>query len=682
MSILFPGIPKLLHGGDYNPEQWLDRPDILKEDIRMMKEAHVNTATLGVFAWSAYEPEEGEFRFEWLHDIMDRLYENGIYTVLATPSGARPAWLDEKYPEAMRVSAAGIRNRHGLRHNHCMSSAAYREKVRIIDTKLAKEFGSHPGLILWHISNELGGECYCDTCRKRFQEWLKRKYHNDIEELNYEWWTTFWSHHFNSFEQIDPPYTNGERTIHGLTLDWKRFNTWNMTDFMNFERDILKEYTPDIPVTTNFMRLYEPLDYFKMAKELDIVSWDGYPAWNNDYETVAKTAADMAFDHCVMRSLKKGKPFMLMESVPSLVNWHPVNKIKRPGIHRISCLQAIACGSDTVQYFQWRKGRGSYEQFHGAVIDHLGTENTRVFREVAEVGELLEKLAPVAGSTVKAKAAIVFDWNNRWAVSDMAGLSRERKQYEDTVRRQYEIFMRNGIEADIVSPGENWSPYSMVVMPMLYLISEEDAECIRAYTENGGTIVATYLTGYVNENTLCYLGGFPGAGLTRVFGLYTEEIDSLYPSDANAAVFEDGSMYEIRDFCEVIKPLTAQILAVYDRDYYADSPVVTRNRYGSGEAYYVGARLEDAGMERLYKEIWERLGLEIMPIPEGVEYHERTAEDGTRFCFYINCTNRGVTAEITGTGTDLLTGRKAEGSMVIPAYGAIVQAAAKEGEKE
>ena len=255
-KILFPQIGGIMHGGDYNPEQWLDRPDILEEDIRMMKKAGMNCATLGVFSWSTYEPREGEFHFAWLHDIMDKLYANGIYTILATPSGARPAWLDETYPECRRVDSYGVREHHGVRHNHCMSAPVYRKKVSVIVNKLADEFGNHPGLLMWHISNEFGGECYCPHCVKRFQDYLAEKFDHDIEKLNKAWWTTFWSHTYNDFSQIEPPYRNGEFSIMGLNLEWKRFTTWNMTDYMKAEIAILKERTPQIPVTTNFMKEY------------------------------------------------------------------------------------------------------------------------------------------------------------------------------------------------------------------------------------------------------------------------------------------------------------------------------------------------------------------------------------------------------------------------------------------
>lgn len=672
MSVLFPKIPALLHGGDYNPDQWLDRPDILEEDIKMMKKAGVNTATVGVFSWSALEPQEGNFQFGWLHDIMDKLYENGIYTVLATPTGARPAWMDEKYPSVLRVEKDGRRNHHSGRHNHCMSSLEYRSLVEKMDTKLAQEFGSHPGLILWHISNELGGECYCDSCKKRFQEYLREKYHNNIEELNKQWWTSFWSRRFDSFEQIEPPYDNGEHSILGLNLDWKRFNSWNMKDYLAFERRILKKYTPQIPATANFMKLFEQLDYVDLAKEIDIISWDGYPSWNNDYETPADTASELSFDHAVMRSLKKDKPFMLMESTPSLVNWHSVNKLKRPGILRASSIQTIGCGSDTVQYFQWRKGRGAAEQFHGAVVDHLGRDDTRVFKEVSEVGELLKKLAPVTGSRVASKAAVLFDWSNRWAIKDMQGMAHDTKKYEKEVRKFYNIHLKKGINADIVFPLEDLSSYSLVVLPMYYAVSKEAGAWLKEYVKNGGTVVATYLTAYVNENTLAYLGGFPGAGLGEVFGLYAEELDTLYPTDSNAVLMKDGNKALVKDYCELIKLTGAEVLGTYESDFYAGMPAVTVHSYGNGKAYYIGTRMEEEDLIKFFTPIWSECGIKEKELPEGVEYLTRTAEDGSTFDFYVNYNAMPVTVQLSKDGTNLLNGEAVSGKVEILPFNAVV----------
>ncbi len=676
---LFPQIRGIVHGGDYNPEQWLDRPDLLEEDIRLMKKAGMNSATLGVFSWSAYEPIEGTYHFQWLTDCIDRLYDNGIYTVLATPSGAKPAWLDEKYPEALRVDSYGIRYHHGARHNHCMSSPVYRDKVKQIVTRLHRAVGEHPGVILWHISNEFGGECYCPLCVGRFRNYLSEKFDGDIDKLNRAWWTPFWSHQYNSFDQIEPPYRNGEYSIMGLKLEWRRFTTWSMTDYMRFEIDLLKELAPDRPVTTNFMQFYEGLDYREMAKHLDVISWDSYPCLHNDYEPLASTMARNAFDHAVMRGMKRDRPFMLMESAPGLVNWHPYNKLKRPGVHRLFSLQALACGSDTVQYFQWRKSRGSYEQYHGAVLDHLGTENTRIFREVAGLGEELKRLEPVAGSLVQAQTALIVDWDVMWALGDMRGLSDETKRYADTCAALYEAMLRLGVEADIVSQTDDFTGYRVLVAPMLYLLKPGAAERMREFVESGGELLATYLTGYVDENTLCYLGGFPGDGLSSLFGIVSEEIDTLYPDDRNGVCLAEDILLsgdsvcreaQVRDYAERLQVSDADVLGRYTEDFYAGEPAVTERAQGKGHACYVGCRLSMSGMKTLFARLFERAGVCGRQLPEGVECHVRAGEN-KRYVFYLNMTDR-ETAVSDVWGEDLLTGEKIQGALSLEPYGAAV----------
>jgi beta-galactosidase len=663
---LFPATGGFLHGGDYNPEQWLDRPDILKEDIKMMKKAGINSATLGVFSWSVYEPSEGEYNFGWLTDVMDNLYENGIYTVLATPSGARPAWLDEKYPEAMRVDNYGHRNHHGFRHNHCMSSPVYREKVSNIIHKLVENAGSHPGLVMWHISNEFGGECYCPLCVKRFQDYLADKFDNDISKLNYAWWNTFWSHNYNSFSQIEPPFANGEISSLGLDLEWKRFTTWNMTDYMKSEINILKKLTPAIPVTTNFMQMYGGLDYHVMAKELDVVSWDSYPALHNQWETFTESMESNSFDHAILRSMKKDKPFMLMESAPGLVNWQQYNKVKRPGVHKLFSLQAVACGSDTVQYFQWRKGRGSFEQYHGAVVDHLGTDDTRIFKETEDLGNALKKISKTAGTIIEAKAALLYDWDNRWAIEDIKGLSNETKNYNNICYNVYRQFLRLGIEMDVIASDSGFMDYDIVVAPMLYMLRPGVADEMKAFVEKGGQLLATYLTGYVDINQLCYLGGFPGDGLKDLFGVISEEIDTLYPCDTNNALFKDGSLASIKDYAETLRVSDAEVIASYTDDFYSGTPVVTKKKYGKGCAYYIGARICDEKMSSIFLEMAENAGITRKELPYGVEYHKRTS-DGESYEFYLN-NSEEVQKVKDVKGINLLNGEQVNGILELGKY--------------
>lgn len=667
---LFPQISGILHGGDYNPEQWLDRPDILEEDIRLMKKAGMNSATLGVFAWSTYEPREGEYHFDWLVEIMDKLYQNGIYTILATPSGAKPVWLAKKYPEVLRVDAYGTKAHQGIRHNHCMSSAVYRRKVHELLEQMVKRVGDHPGLIMWHISNEFNGECFCENCAGRFRNYLEEKFNHDIDKLNRAWWTTFWSHTYQDFSEIEPPFSNGETSIMGLNLEWKRFTTWNTTDYMKSEISYLKEVTPHIPVTTNYMQLFPGLDYHEMSKELDVISWDSYPRFHNDYETLADTFARNAFDHAVMRSMKREKPFMLMESAPGLVNWQEFNKMRRPGVHRLASMQAVACGSDTVQYFQWRKGRGSFEQYHGAVLDHLGADDTRIFREVAALGEELKEIKDVQGSLVDAKAAMIFDWDNMWAIEDMKGLADSTKQYERTCAKTHQAFLQLGVDMDVISSAEPLDSYRVVVLPMLYLLKNNIADRLKKFVREGGIVLATYLTGYVDENQLCFLGGFPGDGLSELFGVISEEIDTLYPKDGNTVRFSDGTVGEVRDYAEVLRTGKVEVLGTYESDYYAGMPAVTKHFYGKGCAYYVAARLDERKMRDIFTALLEEAGVPYRELPEGVERHVRTADNKT-YEFYLNCSEE--TRRVADcTGYDLLGKKELDGELILEKYGVAI----------
>lgn len=663
---LFPVINGLLHGGDYNPDQWLDRPDILEEDIRMMKKAGINSATLGVFSWSVYEPLEGEYNFEWLVDIIDKLYKNGIYTILSTPSGARPAWLDEKYPEVMRVDNYGHRNHHGERHNHCMSSPVYREKVSNIIHKLVEYVGKHPGVIMWHISNELSGECFCPLCIKRFQNYLADKFDNDISKLNHAWWNTFWSHNYNRFDQIEPPFKNGENTNLGLNLEWKRFTTWNMNEYMKSEIKLVKELTPNLPVTSNFMQFYGGLDYNVLADELDVISWDSYPELHNNYEKFYESMERNSFCHAIMRSMKRGKPFMMMESAPGFVNWLPYNKVRRPGVHKLSSMQAVACGSDTVQYFQWRKGRGSFEQYHGAVVDHLGKDDTRIFKEVEDLGTALKKISKTAGTIIEAKTALLYDWDNKWAIEDIKGLSKNTKNYDNVCLSFYSEFLRLGIEMDVISSDRDFINYDIIIAPMLYMLRPGVADRLKEFVNKGGQLLATYLTGYVDINQLCYLGGFPGDGLNELFGIISEEIDTLYPDDKNIAEFTDGSSGIIKDYAEILRVNNASVLATYGQDFYKGTPVVTANNYGKGTAYYVGARIAQSKMRDIFIQMAQKAGIEYKKLPLGVEYHKRTT-DGESYEFYLNNTESSVVVEDVN-GTNLLNDKKVNGILELEKY--------------
>lgn len=668
-----PKFPHLIHGGDYNPEQWT--PDVWAEDMRLMKLAHINSASVGIFSWTELEPEEGHFTFDWLDRIMDMLAENGQAAVLATPSGARPAWLSQKYPEVLRVRPERLRNLHGVRHNHCLTSPVYREKVRIINTKLAERYGQHPALMLWHISNEYSGECHCDLCNAAFRTWLQQKY-DSLDTLNHAWWTSFWSHRYTDWSQIESPSPVGESHGHGLNLNWKRFVTDQTLDFMRHEMEPLRRLTPDVPVTTNFMKFYEGLNYWKMAADLDVLSWDSYPTWHQGGSDI-DLAAETAFLHDQYRAMKGGKPFMLMESTPSVVNWQPFAKLKRPGMHLLSSIQAVAHGSDTVQYFQWRKSRGSWEKLHGAVVDHVGHEHTRVFQDVTEVGQVLEKLDALVGTTIRPEVAIIFDTENRWAVEDAQGLMSGDKGYVTTCVKHYQSLWKQGIPVDVIDMEQSLDAYRLVIAPMLYMVRPGVAEHITKFVENGGTFVATYWSGIVDENDLCFLGGFPGP-LRQVLGIWAEEIDTLNPTDTNALIpnadnpLKLTTSYSIHELCELIHVESAHPLATYEKDFYAGFPALTLNDFGQGRAYYIAARTEQGFLDDFYRAL---VGdLKIRPIidthlPEGISVSRRS--DGKRnFVFVMNFTDTALPVELDQQAyADMLTGETVNRQLELPPYG-------------
>ena len=351
----------MVHGGDYNPEQWKNTPGIWDEDMRLMKLANCNEMTMGIFSWSDIEPTEGEFDFTVLDTMMEKIHQNGGKVILATPSAARPHWLAEKYPEVLMTNASGQKEHIRRRHNFCPSSEVYREKVRIIDEKLAKRYGKHPALIGWHLSNEYGdgaldGFCYCDKCAAKFRRWLKKKY-KTIDNLNDAWWTGFWSNTFNNFEQIEPPYANvGNFSLCGLRLDWRRFLSDQLCDFMKHEITAVKKYS-DRPVTTNGMGMYSGVDYRDFAKELDFFSQDIYPFW---FSGTKNEAPGIGLICDYTRCLKGGKPFIVMESAPGAVGaFVGFNPLKSNEQQLLEAVEYIAHGSDSVMYFQWRKGRGA-----------------------------------------------------------------------------------------------------------------------------------------------------------------------------------------------------------------------------------------------------------------------------------------------------------------------------------
>lgn len=593
-----------LLGGDYSPEQWQSNPEILKKDIELMQQAGCNVMTLGMFAWSVLEKAEGKYDFSFLDEAIERLHSNGINVILGTPSAAMPNWMAKKYPEVLRVDENLVRDPGVRRALFCPSSPIYRRKVSEINKQLAIRYGKHPAIILWHISNEYqSADCYCENCQKNFRKWLKNKYNSDLDLLNKTLWNTFWSNNFSDWNEVEIPNPKSRTYNSGLYLEWKRFSTDNYIDFMNFEVESIKKYSPDVPITTNFHGNHNDLDYHRFKTCVDIISWDIYPHWHS--RDIIDEAVHAGFTYDMCRSFLN-KPFYIMENSPSTACFGETNSVKRPGMNILSSLQAIGHGADMIGYFQWRQSRGGQEKAHSAIIDHSNRNDTRIFKEICHLGNLLKTNHEICGTSQNAEVAIIYDWESFWTLDNLYAYSGSDKNYLETCLRHYSYFRRNSITVDIVSQDADISQYKIVIAPMLYLTHNSTIDHFCEFVKNGGTLVSTYISGIVDDNDNCYFGGFPGNELKNLFGIWVEETESL-PKGTIIKVCSNEKTFDAVDYCEYIHANTAKPIATFKSNYLTDMPASLFNKFGDGIAYYIGFRDTGEYLNHFYDDITKSL---------------------------------------------------------------------------
>ena len=659
---------RILYGGDYNPNQW--GKEIWKEDMRIFKDARINSATINVFSWAKIQPSEEIYNFTELDEIIDMLSRENYDIVLATSTGALPAWMVKRYPEVARTDYEGRHHKFGQRHNACPNSPVFQKFASRLAGKLAERYGDNPHVTCWHISNEYGGECYCENCEKAFRVWLRGKYQT-LDELNKAWNTEFWGHTIYDWDEVVLPDALGDgiedaaephmTAFAGLSIDYCRFNSDGMLNNFKMEKEAIRKFDKETPITTNMMGTFKGLDYFKWAKEIDVISWDNYPSYNTPWSMVA-------MKHDLMRGLKD-KPFMLMEQTPSQQNWQPYNSLKRPGQMRAQSYQTMAHGADTIQFFQLRRSVGGCEKFHGAVIAHAGTENTRVFREVKQLGEELERLSDlIPGSVNEAEVGVIFDWDNYWALEYTSGPSISLK-YVDQIHRYYRYFYEKNIGTSMIPVDADFSKYKMVVAPVLYMVKPGMKEALEEYVKNGGILVTTYMSGIVGESDNVYLGGYPGP-LKEMAGVWVEEIDALAPEQHNIVTFKDGSRSTCKIVCDLMHLEGAESLGEYTEDFYAGMPAVTRHSYGKGKLYYIGTCMEEDGIAKILSMAVEDAGAEpVAGAGNGLEIVKRNRE-GKSFYFVMNFRDEEleIPEEFAGK-TDLLSGNAVGKGEKLPKFG-------------
>ncbi len=689
--------PHLAYGGDFNPEQWDE--SYLEEDVRLMQEAGVTVATLGVFSWSVLEPEPGRYELDWLRRVMDRLHEAGIGVDLATGTASPPPWLGAQHPGTLPVTRDGVRLWWGSRQQYNPSSAVLRERVVALATRMAEEFAHHPALVAWHVGNEYAchvHESFDDESAGRFRTWLEARY-GSLKELNAAWGTAFWSQRLSSWDEVIPPRTTPTIPNPHHVSDWRAFCSDNLLDLYLLERDVLRAANPDVPITTNFMGLFLPLDYWRWAQEVDFVSNDSYPD-----PADPRGAREFAFYADLMRSLGHGRPFVQMEQVTSAVQWRPRNATKRPGQYGLWSLQAVARGADGILNFQWRQSLAGAEAFHGGMVPHAG-RLSRTWGEVVELGRDLGALDQVVGSSLHADVALVWDWANAWAQADAVGPVADAAP-EIGVRAWHASLFERGHLVDVVHPDDDLSRYRVVVVPSLFRLTPTHARRLRDAVAAGTSVVVTYLSGYVDERGHAVQGGYLGE-VADVLGVRVVDVAPLavVPDTqgraepvvpgvdrVTAAVGAPGAGADVAlvgpdgahwpgtglGWAETVlveDPTVVVAARFAGRDHDGEPAVTVRRALGSGAAWYVGTDLDARGRDHVLATVLAEAGVpERAGLPVGVEVRERGG-----VVFVLNHGDDAATVEGV-RGTRLDSGEAVDGAVVVPARSAVLVRAAQE----
>jgi beta-galactosidase len=639
MHSSWPRLDALAYGGDYNPEQWPEA--VWEQDVALMREAGVNLVSVGIFSWGTLEPRPGEFEFGWLDRVLGLLHEAGIAVDLATPTAAPPPWFLHRHPEARPVTGDGQVRGGGSRQTYCPSSPAYARAAAEITRQLALRYGRHPAVVLWHVNNEYGAplsDCYCEVSAAAFRDWLRERY-GDLATLNECWGAAFWSQRYSDWDEIDAPRTSTSVVNPAQRLDFARFSCGVLLDCFRRERDILHELSPGVPVTTNFMASNcKPMDYWRWAPEVDVVS-------NGNYLIAERTDSylDLAMSADLTRSLAGGGRWLLLEHSTSAVNWQPRNIAKRPGEMRRNSLAHLARGADGLMFFQWRASRFGAEKHHSAMLPHGGTD-TRIWRDVVELGGELASLGDLRGTRVEPDIALVWDWESWWAL-ELEWRPSVDLDYLERMRAWYEAAWRAGLTTDFAHPEAELGRYPLVVLPSLYLTTPAAADNLKRYVAGGGTLLVSYFSGIVDGHDAVHPGGYPGA-LRDVLGVTVEEWLPLRAGERVRLVWEEGGEASADSWTEAVRLTGAKPVARYADGPSAGGPAVTRHELGAGQAWYISARTDAATTARLLAAACESAGL-VTRDHRDLEIVRRT--DGTRrFITLINHADADTETDVGG----------------------------------
>jgi beta-galactosidase len=674
-------------GVDYYPEQWVfphggsaEHPEAQwVQDAQLMHAAGFNVARIGEFSWGLCEKEDGKYDFDWLKRVMDVLGEHGIQVVLGTPTASPPIWLARKHPEILPIDERGLVRHEGTRRAVCLNSEVYWAYSKRLVENMARALGNHPQLIAWQIDNSLGGNfteaSFNEDTRRDWHGWLEAKYET-VERLNAQLGLRHWGQVVSAWNQVPMPMA--APTVHNpaLVLDWSRFCSDTIVQFVRMQAEILRSITPDRPLTTNLRALRHRFDHFDLAAVLDFVSIE-------NTAVIHAKPSEIACEIDMLRSLKKtdiktpdgDNGFWVMEQKAGNVNWQEVNALVRPGVVRMFTYQLVSRGATAVLFFRWRQPRFGSEKFHGAVLPHNLEGSRRMFNEIAHIGEELKVLAPALKDTkVVAEACILYSHDSEW-VLQQPNPPNKYFSLRDHIQLIYNALHERNILVDFARPNEDLSKYKMVFAPSLHVLSAGEADRLKLYVQNGGTLISTFNTGLVDEHNIAPDSGFPH-NLTDLFGMEVQEFDMLPPNEENHLTFKGAfptsHLHSARLWCDLIEPKGCQILAVYSKDFYSSKPAITMNTFGLGKAIYIGTQSHQHFYQDLVAWLRNMGGLHpLLKVPENIEVSMREKE-GTRIYFLLNHQNSPVRIQFYKPMHDFLTGNNIVGNYDLQPHGVLI----------
>lgn len=674
-------------GVDYHPEQWVypyggtpENPEAAWErDVELMQAAGINVVRIGEFTWGLCEPEEGQFDFAWLKRVMDLLGKAGIKVVLATPTAAPPIWLTRKHREILPVDERGLTKHEGTRRAVCLNSDVFWTRSKLIVEGMAKALGRHPQLIAWQIDNSLGGNfteaSFNEDTRRDWHGWLEAKYET-IERLNQFMGLRHWGQVVSAWNQVPMPMTAPTSHNPALVLDWCRFCSDTIVQFVKMQADLLHELTPNCPVTTNLRPLLHRFDHFDLAEVIDFVSIESTAA-------IKSKSAELACEIDMLRSLKKSGirtpdgdvGFWVMEQKAGNVSWQEVNSLVRPGILRMFTYQLVSRGATAILFFRWRQPRFGTEKFHGAVLGHNARADGRVFKEISQIGDEMKLLAPsISGTHIRAEVCILYSHDNEWALQQ-PNQPNKAFNLREHIQLFYNALHDRNVLVDFARPSEDLSRYKLAFAPSLQLLSGGEADRLKLYVQNGGTLVATFNTGLVDEHCLAPDTGYPH-DLTDLFGLEVVEFDQLPPGEENHLTFKGtfptSHLHPARLWCDLIEARDCQVLATYAKDFYANQPAITMHTFGLGKAIYIGT----LSHQHFYNDlvVWLRQLCNLHPllkVPDNVEVCLRQRDD-TQVFFLLNHQNTPLRIQFYKPMHDYLTGTTFSGNYDLQPHGVLV----------